>query len=50
VNEDRVQANFQLDGWELSTEEMNQINNLKSRFKVCDDKWLPVQVFFNDDE
>jgi glycerol 2-dehydrogenase (NADP+) len=52
VTESRIQANFQLDGWELSPDEMKQINGLKGRFKVCDDEWLPegVTVFFGDDE
>jgi glycerol 2-dehydrogenase (NADP+) len=52
VTESRILANFELDGWELSDEEMKQISSLKGRFKVCDDAWLPhgVKVFFGDDE
>jgi len=52
ITASRIQANFQLDGWSLTEAEMDQINGLESRFKVCDDSWLPddVTVFFGDDE
>jgi glycerol 2-dehydrogenase (NADP+) len=43
-------GNFELDGWELSDEEMKEISSLPERFKVCGDSWLPVKVFFGDDE
>lgn len=46
----RIEKNFDLDGWSLSDEEMNKLDNLKDRFKVCKDGWLPVKVFFGDDE
>lgn len=50
VTESRIQGNFDLDGFNLTDEEMNQLNNLPDRFKVCGDAWLPVRVFFGDDE
>jgi len=50
VTKSRIEKNFELDGWSLTEEEMEKLSNLKDRFKVCDDKWLPVQVFFGDDE
>jgi glycerol 2-dehydrogenase (NADP+) len=50
ANKDRIETNFQLDGWELTEDEVNQLDNLKERFKVCGDAWLPVKVFFGDDE
>jgi len=52
VTESRIKANFQLDGWDLTDEEMEHINSLKGRFKVCGDAWLPkgIKVFFGDDE
>lgn len=50
VNKERIEANFALDGWELSPGELSQLDNLKDRFKVCGDSWLPVKVFFGDDE
>jgi len=52
VTKSRIEANFQLDGWELTQEEMNKVSNLKDRFKVCGDAWLPegVKVFFGNDE
>ncbi|KAF9885955.1 hypothetical protein FE257_012130 [Aspergillus nanangensis] len=50
VTKARIDANFDLDGSELTAEEINQLDNLKDRFKVCGDAWLPIQVFFGDDE
>lgn len=50
VTKSRIEANFQLDGWELTNEEMKTLSSLKDRFKVCGDGWLPVKVFFGNDE
>ena len=50
VNKDRIDGNFQLNGWELSPEELKQIDNITDRMKVCGDGWLPIKVFFGDDE
>ena len=50
VTKSRIEKNFDLDGWSLFPEEMEKLNNLKDRFKVCGDGWLPVKVFFGDDE
>jgi len=50
VTPKRIEANFELDGWSLSDEEMKVFDSMPDRFKVCNDKWLPVQVFFGDDE
>lgn len=52
VTASRIEANFELDSWDLTEEEMKVINSLPERFKVCDDAWLPdgVKVFFEDDE
>jgi len=50
VTDARIEKNFELDGWDLSTEEMQKLDNLRDRFKVCGDAWLPVKVFFGDDE
>ncbi|EON61439.1 glycerol dehydrogenase Gcy1 [Coniosporium apollinis CBS 100218] len=50
VTASRIESNFELDGWELSQEEMDKLNNLPDRFKVCGDAWLPVKVFFGDDD
>jgi len=52
VTPSRVEANYALDGWELTKEEFDKLDSLKGRFKVCTDDWLPddVQVFFGDDE
>jgi len=50
VSPDRIEKNFQLDGWSLDDSEMKLIDSLPERFKVCGDAWLPVKVFFGDDE
>lgn len=50
VSASRIQANFDLNGWELSKEDVQKLSSLKDRFKVCGDAWLPVKVFFGDDE
>ncbi|PYI03287.1 Aldo/keto reductase [Aspergillus sclerotiicarbonarius CBS 121057] len=50
VSKSRIDANFELNGWELTAKEIEQLDNLKDRFKVCSDDWLPVKVFFGDDE
>lgn len=52
VNKERIEKNFELDGWELTPEEVKTIDSMKSRFKVCDGTFLPegVKVFFGDDE
>jgi glycerol 2-dehydrogenase (NADP+) len=50
VNRERIEKNFELDGWELTSEEVEKLDGLKDRFKVCKDDWLPVKVFFGDDE
>ncbi|TPX12497.1 uncharacterized protein E0L32_006909 [Thyridium curvatum] len=50
VTKERIEANFDLDGWSLSDDEVSKISNIPDRFKVCTDGWLPVKVFFGDDE
>jgi glycerol 2-dehydrogenase (NADP+) len=50
VNKARIDGNFEIDGLELAADEISQLDNLKDRFKVCDDSWLPIKVFFGDDE
>jgi len=50
VTASRIEKNFELDGWELTDDEMKKLSSLPDRFKVCDDAWLPVKVFFGDDE
>jgi len=49
VTKSRIEANFQLDGWELTSEQMKELNDIKARFKVCGDSWLPIKVFFNEE-
>ncbi|KAG8626495.1 hypothetical protein KVT40_005440 [Elsinoe batatas] len=50
VTASRIEDNFKLDGWELTQDEIKQLDSLPDRFKVCGDAWLPVKVFFGDDE
>lgn len=50
VTKERIEANYDLDGWELTDEEMAKISAIPERFKVCGDGWLPIKVFFGDDE
>jgi glycerol 2-dehydrogenase (NADP+) len=50
VTPSRIEANFDLDGWELTKDEMDQVNSIKTRFKVVQDGWMPIKVFFGDDE
>ncbi|KAF4973622.1 hypothetical protein FZEAL_9271 [Fusarium zealandicum] len=50
VTKARIEANFDLDGWKLTDREMNRLSIIPQRFKVADDSWLPVRVFFGDDE
>lgn len=50
VSESRIQANWDVDGWELTDDEVAQLDAIPDRFKVCGDAWLPIRVFFGDDE
>ena len=50
VSQARIEKNFELDGWDLSSGEMKQLDGLTDRFKVCGDGWLPIRVFYGDDE
>lgn len=50
VTKSRIDSNWELDGWSLTDEEMEKISNIPERFKVCGDAWLPIKVFFGDDE
>ena len=50
VNKDRIAGNFDLDGWTLTEDELQQLSSLPERFKVGGEDWLPVKVFFGDDE
>lgn len=45
VTAHRIESNFELDGWELTSNEMAALDNLPDRFKVCSDGYLPVKAF-----
>ncbi|GJN75369.1 glycerol dehydrogenase Gcy1 [Purpureocillium lilacinum] len=46
----RIDSNFDLDGWSLTDEEHAEISGIKTRAKVVGDSWMPIKVFFGDDE
>lgn len=50
VTASRIQANFDIDNWDLTAEEIAKIDSITTRHKVCGDAWLPAKVFFGDDE
>ncbi|CAK1359544.1 D-galacturonate reductase [Cercospora beticola] len=50
----RIAANYDLDGWELTKEEIETVSSIQERFKVCDGTFLPADgkdaKLFVDDE
>ncbi|CEJ92743.1 Putative Glycerol dehydrogenase Gcy1 [[Torrubiella] hemipterigena] len=50
VTKERIEANGALAGWELTADDIAKIDAITDRFKVCHDEWLPIRVFFGDDE
>ena len=54
VNPERISANFAIDGWELTPDEVAIVDAIPERFKVCDGSFLPPEmhgkVFLGDDE
>lgn len=50
VTPTRIEGNFDIDGWSLTDDEVKKIDAMTERFKVCNDNWLPIKVFFGDDE
>jgi glycerol 2-dehydrogenase (NADP+) len=46
----RIASNFDLDGWVLSEEELATLTGITTRVKVVQDGWMPIKVFFGDDE
>lgn len=50
VTPSRIESNLDLDGWELTDEEMDMLDGIETRFKVVRDGFLPKRVFFGDDE
>jgi glycerol 2-dehydrogenase (NADP+) len=49
VTESRIKGNFDLDGLDLTEEEMEKLNNIPERFKVCNE-WLPEKIFSSEKE
>lgn len=49
VTKERIEANWDIN-FDLSDEDVKKIDGIQGRYKVCDDSWLPVKVFFGDDE
>lgn len=50
INESRIKSNFNLEGFDLTEEEMDKLNSLPDRFKVCRDKWWNGVVFSSKEE
>jgi glycerol 2-dehydrogenase (NADP+) len=50
VNEDRIKSNFDLNGLDLTDEEMAKLDGLPDRFKVCGDAWWHGVVFSSKEE
>ncbi|CAM1509764.1 Fc.00g000990.m01.CDS01 [Cosmosporella sp. VM-42] len=50
VTPERIGSNFDLNGWSLSEEEEIELGNIKARAKVVQDAWIPIKIFFGDDE
>ncbi|KAL4899937.1 hypothetical protein BDW74DRAFT_106223 [Aspergillus multicolor] len=50
VTPERIENNFDLEGWELGEEEVARISGIKTRAKVVGDSWMPIRVFTGDDE
>ena len=54
VTENRILSNFEIDGLELTEEDIKAIDAMEGRFKVCDGSFLPdnykTEVFRGDDE
>lgn len=50
VTETRIVENYGAEGWELEKEDVEKLSNIKNRYKVCGDSWLPIKVFTGDDE
>ncbi|CBF74677.1 hypothetical protein AN4114.2 [Aspergillus nidulans FGSC A4] len=48
VNAARIEENFDLNGWALSDDELDKLNRCTTRFKSCNDDWLPATVFSED--
>ena len=49
VTASRIKSNFELDDWSLTSEQVNALSSIPDRYKVCDQGWLPVKVFFNEE-
>jgi glycerol 2-dehydrogenase (NADP+) len=53
VHKDRINSNFELDGWSLTDDELYQISGIKKRMRVYDEfhkMRLPCRVFFDDNK
>lgn len=50
VTPSRISSNFCLDDWKLSEDSMSALDGIETRFKVVFDSWMPIKVFFGDDE
>jgi glycerol 2-dehydrogenase (NADP+) len=49
VTESHIESNFDLDGLDLTEEEMDRLNSIPDKYKVRGE-WLPEKVFSSDAE
>ncbi|KAJ6039024.1 uncharacterized protein N7446_012035 [Penicillium canescens] len=47
VSPARIKDNFQLNGWDLSTDEMEKLKSCETRSKSCSGDWLPGNLQFD---
>ncbi|KAH7309827.1 NADP-dependent oxidoreductase domain-containing protein [Stachybotrys elegans] len=50
ITPSRIESNFNMAGWALEEHEIAEISGIKTRAKVVGDSWMPIKVFFGDDE
>jgi len=49
VTPERIESNFDLTGWALSSSEHRLLSDLDARCRVYPDDWLPGQAFWEED-
>ncbi|KAJ5489354.1 hypothetical protein N7539_004244 [Penicillium diatomitis] len=50
TKQSQIESNFDLDGWCLTRTEIRQVDRVQCRCKIVGDGFLPMKVFFGDDE
>ncbi|KAK2596126.1 hypothetical protein QQS21_006473 [Conoideocrella luteorostrata] len=50
VSPERITANYEALGWELTAEDHALLSSIEGRCRVYPDDWLPAQVFWEEDD